>query len=101
MKRIALLGSTGSIGRQTLDVVRCNKEQFAVTALAVHSNTKLLAEQLEEFRPKYAVIADKTAGAKFKAAYSELVTTKRELAALAPVPVREEIQPRNTYPRPW
>lgn len=70
MKRIALLGSTGSIGRQTLDVVRCNKEQFAVTALAVHSNTKLLAEQLEEFRPKYAVIADKTAGAKFKAAYS-------------------------------
>jgi hypothetical protein len=37
----------------------------------------------------------------FKAAYSELVTTKRELAALAPVPVREEIQPRNTYPRPW
>jgi 1-deoxy-D-xylulose-5-phosphate reductoisomerase len=50
-KRIALLGSTGSIGRQTLDVVRAFPEQFQVVALAARSNVSLLAQQVEEFQP--------------------------------------------------
>lgn len=50
-RRIALLGSTGSIGRQTLDVVRCFPEHFRVTALAARSNVSLLAQQVQEFAP--------------------------------------------------
>ncbi|WP_376797400.1 1-deoxy-D-xylulose-5-phosphate reductoisomerase [Thermogemmatispora sp.] len=50
-RRIALLGSTGSIGRQTLDAVRCFPEHFEVVALAAHSNLSLLAQQVEEFAP--------------------------------------------------
>src|SRR5689334_575928 len=51
-KRIALLGSTGSIGQQTLDVVRRFPEQFQVVALAARSNVTLLAQQVEEFHPQ-------------------------------------------------
>src|ERR1700731_158871 len=50
-KRIALLGSTGSIGRQTLDIVRCFPEHFHIVALAARSNVELLAEQVQEFQP--------------------------------------------------
>jgi len=51
-KRIALLGSTGSIGRQTLDVVRRFPEHFRIVSLAARSNIALLAEQIEEFHPQ-------------------------------------------------
>jgi 1-deoxy-D-xylulose-5-phosphate reductoisomerase len=50
-KRIALLGSTGSIGRQTLDVVRRFPEHFRIVALAARSNVDLLAQQVQEFQP--------------------------------------------------
>lgn len=50
-KRIALLGSTGSIGQQTLDVVRSFPEHFRVVALAARSNVTLLAQQVQEFNP--------------------------------------------------
>jgi 1-deoxy-D-xylulose-5-phosphate reductoisomerase len=50
-KRIALLGSTGSIGRQTLDVVRHFPDHFQVVALAARSNVELLAQQVQEFKP--------------------------------------------------
>src|SRR5436190_15502163 len=51
MKRIAILGSTGSIGRQTLDVIRANPDRFEVIGLAGGRNLDLLAEQAAEFRP--------------------------------------------------
>lgn len=57
MKRVAILGSTGSIGTQTLEVIRQNPERFKVTALTCGYNTELLAEQIEEFRPDFAVTA--------------------------------------------
>jgi 1-deoxy-D-xylulose-5-phosphate reductoisomerase len=50
-RRIAVLGSTGSIGRQTLDVVRAYPERFRVVALAARGNVALLAEQAREFAP--------------------------------------------------
>ena len=56
MKKIALLGSTGSIGTQTLDVVRHYKDDFQVTALAASSNITRLEEQIREFKPKMAVV---------------------------------------------
>ena len=55
MKKIAILGSTGSIGTQTLEVVRANKD-IEVTALAAGSNIDLLEEQIREFSPKIAAV---------------------------------------------
>ena len=49
--RVAVLGSTGSIGEQTLDVIRAMPEAFRVTALAAGLNTERLRQQIREFRP--------------------------------------------------
>ncbi len=57
MKKIALLGSTGSIGTQCLDIVRENKEDYKITALTCGANVNLLAAQIEEFKPEIAVTA--------------------------------------------
>ena len=57
VKRIAVLGSTGSIGTQTLDIVRRFPERFKVTALTACTNWELLASQALEFRPELAVIS--------------------------------------------
>ena len=70
MKKLAILGSTGSIGRQSLEVVRANKELFSITALAAGSNVNLLEEQMAEFCPRKVVIADKQVGEQFRANYS-------------------------------
>jgi 1-deoxy-D-xylulose-5-phosphate reductoisomerase len=55
MKKIAIMGSSGSIGKSTLDVIRNYPDRFSVSALCVHANTTLLKEQIAEFRP--AVVA--------------------------------------------
>ncbi len=52
MKKLSILGSTGSIGRSTLDVVRKHPDKFKVVALAAGRNTELLSKQIEEFKPK-------------------------------------------------
>ncbi|MEN9949568.1 MAG: hypothetical protein RLY85_320 [Bacteroidota bacterium] len=57
-KRIGLFGSTGSIGKQTLDVIRANPDMFAAAILTAHSNVELLIEQALEFNPKVVVITD-------------------------------------------
>ena len=66
MKRIALLGSTGSIGTQTLDVVRHYPEDFQVTALAESSNIEMLEKQIREFKPKMAVVYNEAKAAELK-----------------------------------
>ena len=58
MKRLALLGSTGSIGEQTLSVVAEFPERFRVTALAAGRNVAKLAEQVRRFRPERVALAD-------------------------------------------
>ena len=58
-KTIALLGSTGSIGRQTLEVVR--ELKLRVVALAAHSSVDLMEAQAREFGPRLAVLYDKAA----------------------------------------
>ena len=57
LKTITLLGSTGSIGTSTLDVVRRNRDQFRIHALVAGQNTELLVQQIQEFRPRVAVVA--------------------------------------------
>ena len=56
MLKIAVLGSTGSIGTQTLDVVRRHREEFSVVALCARENGEKLKEQIKEFHPEYAVL---------------------------------------------
>ena len=53
IKRVAVLGSTGSIGRQTLDVIRALPQRFQVVGLAAGKNLELLAEQVQEFKPEF------------------------------------------------
>lgn len=61
VKKIAVLGSTGSIGRQTLEVVRALPDHFRIIALAAGNNTTLLAEQISEFKPEFVFYqGDKT-----------------------------------------
>ena len=57
MKKIAVLGSTGSIGTQSLEVVRTHPDRFCVTALTCGKNIELFRKQLTEFKPLYAAVA--------------------------------------------
>jgi 1-deoxy-D-xylulose-5-phosphate reductoisomerase len=66
-RRIALLGSTGSIGRQTLDIVRRFPDHFRIVALAARSNVDLLAQQVQEFKPSLVTCFADTSGIEEKA----------------------------------
>src|SRR6202162_1282874 len=61
MKRVAILGSTGSIGRSTLSVVESYPERFQVSALAAGNNTELAFEQAVRWKPRVVSLADETA----------------------------------------
>ena len=63
MKHIAILGSTGSIGTQTLAVVRTYPQELTVAALAAGRNVKLMEEQIREFRPRIACMWEESAAA--------------------------------------
>ena len=71
MKRLVILGSTGSIGTQTLDIVRGNKEDLSVTALAAGRNVSLMEEQIREFAPRLAVLFDEKAAEELKTRISD------------------------------
>lgn len=59
VRRLAILGSTGSIGQQTLDVVRSFPDRFEVIGLAAGRNTGLLSKQVEEFHPRYVCASER------------------------------------------
>ena len=58
MKKVSILGSTGSIGVSTLDVIERNPESFQILALSAGSNVKLFAEQIRKFKPKVVALFD-------------------------------------------
>lgn len=66
MKNIVVLGSTGSIGTNTLEVARNLKDKFRVMGLSAYSRWELLAEQVEEFKPAYVALNDAQLVDKFK-----------------------------------
>lgn len=72
MKQIAILGSTGSIGTQTLDVVRQHPAEFGVYALTAHRSVELLIEQALEFNPAVVCIADESCYPRLREALSDL-----------------------------
>ncbi len=65
-RHVAILGSTGSIGTQALEVIREQKEHFVVDVLTAHSNGQLLLEQAIEFKPNAVVIGDELQYARLK-----------------------------------
>ncbi|STB72867.1 1-deoxy-D-xylulose-5-phosphate reductoisomerase [Citrobacter koseri] len=71
MKQLTILGSTGSIGCSTLDVVRHNPESFRVVALVAGKNVTRMVEQCLEFSPRYAVMDDEQSAQRLKTALLE------------------------------
>ncbi len=90
MKQIAILGSTGSIGTQTLDVVRQHPEAFSVYALSAHRSIDLLIKQALEFNPAVVCIADETYYRPLCDALSDLpirvLAGEKALAAMVTMP---------------
>ena len=72
MKRIAILGATGSIGTQTLDVIREHRDKYEAYALTAGRNADLLIAQAREFQPEVVVIADETLYDKVNTALADL-----------------------------
>ena len=70
MKNISILGSTGSIGTQTLDIVRANND-LNVVAIAAGSNVKMLEEQIREFHPKLVCVYNEEAAGRLKTAVAD------------------------------
>lgn len=93
MKNIAILGSTGSIGTQALDVVRANKDKFKVEVLSAYSNIDLLASQAIEFDVNTVVIQEESKYAELKSllAHTDIKVFCGE-QALADVVTYESIQ---------
>ena len=76
MKKISVLGSTGSIGTQTLEVVRQNKDKLEVFALSAGTNVDLIEKQVREFMPKIAAMGDEKAATELKGRISDLSGVK-------------------------
>ncbi|HBG5345895.1 TPA: 1-deoxy-D-xylulose-5-phosphate reductoisomerase [Clostridioides difficile] len=79
MKKISILGSTGSIGKQTLDVVREHRDKFEIVAVSANSNIELLLEQIVEFKPKYVTVFEENKALKLK----EMLPKNIEIEVLA------------------
>ena len=69
MKNITLLGSTGSIGRQTVEVALANPDKIKIKALVAHKSDELLEEQIKVLQPDLAVLSDKEAAARLAKRY--------------------------------
>lgn len=86
MKNLSILGSTGSIGKQTLDVVAGNPEHLKIKVLAAHKNVALMLEQIQKFQPEVAVLTDKVAALELKHAQhgsTEILSGEEGLLAAA------------------
>ena len=70
MKNISILGSTGSIGTQTLEIARENKERIKVHAISGNSNIDLLEKQINEFSPAICAVMEKENAEKLKSRIS-------------------------------
>ncbi|MEH6503639.1 MAG: 1-deoxy-D-xylulose-5-phosphate reductoisomerase [Cycloclasticus sp.] len=93
MKGVCVLGSTGSIGLSTLDVLRLNKEAYSVIALSANKNTERLLQQCIEFKPSYVVIPNADIADEFRknielsdAADTTVLSGKASLDLIAQMP---------------
>lgn len=74
-RKIVLLGSTGSIGTQTLDVVRANPEELKVIGIAANRSTDMVEQQVREFKPKYVCMFNEEAAKDLKVKLSDMPVT--------------------------
>ena len=75
MKNVAILGSTGSIGTQTIDVLRANPDDFSLVAISAGSNIGMLEEQIREFHPKLCAVWDEDKAKELSKAISDVTPT--------------------------
>ena len=96
-RKISILGSTGSIGKQALEVIEKLNDKFEIVALSAGQNTDLLNEQIKKFKPKYAYADDKTAiiGAKYKT-LEEICSDKENEIILVAVSGKVGLKPTIT-----
>ena len=91
MKRLAILGATGSIGTQTLQVVDAFPGEFEVTILAGHSNWQLLLQQAEKYHPQCMIVTE-------PAAYEKLKQENRNPGCTVLCGMQGVLQALDTYP---
>lgn len=84
MKRITIIGSTGSIGTQTLDIIRKRTAEFKIIALSAGNNFTLLVDQIKEFKPQYVSIANQAKVSELQELFPQLTILKNieEIAAI-------------------
>ena len=80
MKAITLLGSTGSIGTQTLDILKSHPEDFRLVGIAAGNNVELLAQQVRQFKPEIVAICNESKLADLKAAIADIEPQPQILA---------------------
>ena len=83
MKKIAILGSTGSIGRQALEVIEKLQDKFIVTALATNSNLELLINQVKNFNPQILSIKSKEKTSQLKEIFKNKTVLNDGLVEIA------------------
>jgi 1-deoxy-D-xylulose-5-phosphate reductoisomerase len=102
---VAILGSTGTVGEHTLDVIARHPDRFRVIALGAHRNASKLAEQALRFRVPYAALADESAAAKLekelraRGATTRVVGGAQALEEIARLPEPLDCVPRWRLPR--
>jgi 1-deoxy-D-xylulose-5-phosphate reductoisomerase len=92
IKRIAIFGSTGSIGTQALDVIDANRDRFSVEVLTAHHNDELLVQQARQFNPNIVVIVDE---GKYQAVKEALAST--DIKVFAGEKALEEVAEMDVY----
>jgi 1-deoxy-D-xylulose-5-phosphate reductoisomerase len=91
MRRLVILGSTGSIGTQALEVVRRNRDRFEVVGLAAASSHELLVGQVREFMPPVVAVSDETAAAELRTALAGLRSIDIVAGSEAPEQIAREL----------
>ena len=93
MKKIAILGSTGSIGTQTLDIVRNFKDELEVVAMAAGTNVDLMEKQVREFCPKVVTMWEEKAAAELKSRLQDMeITVLTGMDGLLEIAVLPEVE---------
>ncbi|MCO7226498.1 1-deoxy-D-xylulose-5-phosphate reductoisomerase [Pleionea sp. CnH1-48] len=82
MQKVTVLGATGSIGVNTLDVIKRHPDDFQVYALTAHSNISLLLQQAEEFKPAYVVVSGDHDSSEVEAKLAQVSSDTRLLSGL-------------------
>ena len=88
VRGVAVLGSTGSIGRSTLDVIGAHPELFRVTSLGAWRSWETLVAQARRFRPETVILLDPGAADKAREALRVLLAARRQLGVAADDPDR-------------